>query len=66
MMQCVQSTLDRRLDLWPGAAEVWRFVGPRRTTRYQVQQGVDEFWVRTRTVACAQICARYILRSGLM
>jgi len=46
MMQCVQSTLDRRLDLWPGAAEVWRFVGPRRTTRYQAQHSVDEFWVR--------------------
>ena len=58
--------MDRRLDLWPGAAEVWHFVGARRTTRYQAQHSVDEFWMRTRTAACAQTCARYILRNGFM
>jgi len=66
MVQCVQRTLDGHLDLWPGAAEVWRFVGAPRTTRYQAQQGVDEFWIRTRTVARAQTCAHYILRNGFM
>jgi hypothetical protein len=26
MMECVKSTLDGRLDFWPGVAEVWRIV----------------------------------------
>ena len=35
--------LEGRLDVCPGVAEVWRFVGARRTTRYKAQHGVDEF-----------------------
>ena len=65
-MKSVQSALDGHLDVWPGVTEVWRLVGACRATRYKAQGGVDEFWIRARTVARAPRCARYILRNGFM
>ena len=41
-VEIVQSALCGRLDVWPGVAEVWGFVGARRTTRYKAQRSVEE------------------------